>query len=313
MRGSKPCTDHLGNRFNSMKDMCRYWGINSKTVVNRLEAGMSLDKALTTKVRNNEVVDHLGNKYRTQNEMCKHYGISSTTFSDRIHRGFSLEKALTYRQHSKVLNGKLCKDHLGNTYNSLREMCKHWGIDYSVFIGRMSTGFSLEKALTTPVREKNKARVDHLGNKFANTQDMCNHWKVNIKVFRARIKYGWSLEEALTNKKIVASIPDGFGNLYTSFASLANSYNKSDQTVKQRVDSGIEIAVALVAETPNLKLKFIGLDGKARYKITNFSEPLTARQIVEYYRPDLLSAYDKNNPTGKYEPYKSNKEGTTHE
>lgn len=27
----KQCTDHLGNMFSSVKEMCKYWGVNSTT------------------------------------------------------------------------------------------------------------------------------------------------------------------------------------------------------------------------------------------------------------------------------------------
>ena len=51
-----------------------------------------------------------------------------------------------------------------------------------------------------------------------------------------------------------------------------------------------------------MSLIHIGLDGKAYYKVQWSQDLVTARQIVEYYRPDLIKAYDKNNPTGKWNP-----------
>ena len=48
---------------------------------------------------------------------------------------------------------------------------------------------------------------------------------------------------------------------------------------------------------------YIGLDGKARYKLRWSEDPQTAREVVEYYRPDLLDNYDRYNPTGEYKLY----------
>lgn len=45
------------------------------------------------------------------------------------------------------------KDHLGNEYNTIQEMCEHWGIEYRRFYYRIHNyKWSLEKSLTEPVR-----------------------------------------------------------------------------------------------------------------------------------------------------------------
>lgn len=83
-----------------------------------------------------------------------------------------------------------------------------------------------------------------------------------------------------------------------------DAWDIGENLLCDRLKSGIEMCVALVVKNDDVELQFIGLDGKARYKVTWSDEPQTARQVIEYYRPDLLSDYDKHNPTGKYEPYK---------
>ena len=51
-----------------------------------------------------------------------------------------------------------------------------------------------------------------------------------------------------------------------------------------------------------IELKFIGLDGQARYKVPWSKELQTMREIIEHERPDLLGLYDSSNPTGKWNP-----------
>lgn len=52
-----------------------------------------------------------------------------------------------------------------------------------------------------------------------------------------------------------------------------------------------------------IKLQFVGLDRQARYAVAWTDELQTARQIIEYCRPDLLDIYDKTNPGGIWHPY----------
>lgn len=49
------------------------------------------------------------------------------------------------------------KDHLGNTFNTILEMCRHYNISSSSFHGRYKLKkWSLEDALTRPVRDTKK-------------------------------------------------------------------------------------------------------------------------------------------------------------
>lgn len=52
------------------------------------------------------------------------------------------------------------KDHLGNTFNTTLEMCHHYNISSSAFHGRYNLKkWSLEDALTTPVRDTKKKKA----------------------------------------------------------------------------------------------------------------------------------------------------------
>ena len=77
-------------------------------------------------------------------------------------------------------------------------------------------------------------------------------------------------------------------------------------TIKNRMSGKWDTEVSVVippADGIRTRIKFIGLNGKSYYKVKWSEVLVTARQIVEYYRPDLLDAYDKSNPTGEYRPY----------
>ena len=92
-----------------------------------------------------------------------------------------------------------------------------------------------------------------------------------------------------------------FGFRYSSISRFSKAWRIPQSTIRTRFKEGFDIEVAIITRD-RLVLRHIGLDGKAYYKVQWSPDLVTARQIVEYYRPDLIEAYDKNNPTGKWNP-----------
>jgi len=94
--------DHLGDTFKSLASMCRFWGKDPRIVWYRLEAGWSMEDALTKpstpfNQRNRKAgcKDHTGRKFDTQKDMARYWGISINTFRVRVKLGWSIEEALT--------------------------------------------------------------------------------------------------------------------------------------------------------------------------------------------------------------------------
>ena len=48
---AKPCTDHEGRQFPSVRDMCSFWGITDGAFSYRMSHGYSLADALTTQIQ----------------------------------------------------------------------------------------------------------------------------------------------------------------------------------------------------------------------------------------------------------------------
>ena len=104
-----------------------------------------------------------------------------------------------------------------------------------------------------------------------------------------------------------------FGTTFKSRRQAAAAFGIPESTLRNRLKNDWDIEVALIVSTGRVTLGFMGLDRKAYYRVSwldkNSAEYgsgniQTARQIIEHYRPDLLDAYDKSNPTGQYHPYK---------
>lgn len=148
-------TDHLGNVFSSIKDMCGYWNVNPATFRSRISRGETLKDALTGEGKTcitKEVTDHLGNVFVSKAEMCRYWKVNFSTFQGRLLHGDSLEEALTGEEKKK--NKKEITDHMGNNYTSIEEMTREYGISSSALRCRLRNGWSLEDALTIQMKER---------------------------------------------------------------------------------------------------------------------------------------------------------------
>ena len=94
------------------------------------------------------------------------------------------------------------KDHLGNEYNTVYEMCSHYNICVQTYYKRIQRGYTLKEALEKPVRIRKDidSIVDHVGNKYESIAEMCEHYNVNVKTYYNRLNHGCTLEYALIQK-----------------------------------------------------------------------------------------------------------------
>ena len=190
------CYDRTGKKYPSKAAIARAYGINEKTLQGRLQAGQSLDEALTKNHR--AVKDHLGNTYVSKTAMLKAYGVHQNTFNQRIAAGASLEDALTAKSNSlRIVDGeyRLLQDNNGNKYRNLPEMCNTLGISVSAYHDRKRQGIPIDKPNRIhPV-------TDHLGNEYPTLQTMLDVYKIKGSTYRGRIKSGWTPEECLLGRK----------------------------------------------------------------------------------------------------------------
>ena len=101
--------------------------------------------------------DHLGNIFGNIKSMCEFWHIRYATYSRRVNvYNMSVEEALT--RPVKPNAGLICYDHMGEKFYSITTMCQHWGVERKVYMYRVSHGWSVEKALTTPSRQSKKKK-----------------------------------------------------------------------------------------------------------------------------------------------------------
>ena len=82
---TKPIYDHLGNKFDSEKEMCKCWNINYNTYANRKSRGYTIEECLFGKI--DKVYDHEGNKFKTEKEMYEHRNVNDNTYKNRKSKG----------------------------------------------------------------------------------------------------------------------------------------------------------------------------------------------------------------------------------
>lgn len=88
----KPSKDHEGREFHSTTAMCAYWGVDYGTFKDRIERGVPLEAALTTRAQDYQGPD--GKAYSSFSAMCQSYGKNRRTVQYRVRHGMDLLTAL---------------------------------------------------------------------------------------------------------------------------------------------------------------------------------------------------------------------------
>lgn len=251
------CTDHLGNKYKSISDMVRAYGIPRQTYTSRINHGWTLEQALTAEpekgwkselgglpAENYSVRDHLGNVYSSLDEMLEQYGITSGRYYRRIKAGWSLKDTLEIKVNPTA------EDHKGRKFKNEREMCEAYGISHNTYRARLKRGYSKEKALTMATQKQSGTLYmvkDHNGKEYRNTAEMCKAYGVKYGTFISRRRNGMGLKDALTLKaeKHGGEAEDHLGNRYNSIYEMCTVYEISRDVFKQRIKTGWTVKRAL--------------------------------------------------------------------
>ena len=304
----KAVTDHLGNKFESITEMCEYWGVPYDRFRNRVAHKWTVEMALTTpfskrirrvntRPKSGASIEYNGVQYKSVRQLAIALGIDDRYLRYHLDRGMSVDNIIELRKR----RDELAVDHTGQRFSSVYEMCNYWGIKEGTYQRKIKKGSTKEEALTQ-LRSKNRA-IEYKGTTYKSLKELADAFGVNYGTLVGRLSCKKSLDEALQSRERIPNIKctDMLGTTHNSVQKLSEAWGISVATTKVRLKKGFDIEVAVIS-SDIISLIHIGLDGKAYYKVQWFQDLVTARQIVGYYRPDLIKAYDKNNPTGKWNP-----------
>ena len=265
MGKAKECYDHLGNRFESYAEMCRYYGKTVSQVIRRENLGWSREKALNESVRGKSsgCLDHLGNRFNTVKEMCEHYGQDISTYKSRRNNGVSIEEALTLPNKHFREN----VDHLGNKYSSTTDMCNHYSISICTYINRRKKGWSIKDALTKDVAVgRSKKNKDTFGNTYNSIAELCNVYCIKYGVYKERERFGWDIDECIGISK-------------------------------RGLDAAIRNKEIINTKINNIKRAYTGIDNKVYYicndRDTGEELLLNADEILMYKQKDYKTAVEQ--------------------
>ena len=195
--------------------------------------------------------DHLGKEYPSLAAMARAYGHMPDVLSTRLKRGWDLETALLTPDHGRRTG--VCRDHLGNCFLDKKSMAEAYGIDPKLCIMRLKRGWSVEKALTTPVASCSpKICRDHLGREYPSISAMAREYGIDFSMLMNRLKAGLSLEDALTLPNFHTT-KDHLGNVYPSKKAMLEAYGIHKNTFDQRIAAGASLEDALTAKSHALR------------------------------------------------------------
>lgn len=216
----------------------------------RLKGKGVISKSLVDELVSSTSIKFRGKVYKTYSDLAKDYGFSLSYLSSKLSKGISLEEAVnSYKGHEgfKV-------DHLGNKFRSVEEMTDYWGISLKAYNKRRDRGWSLEKILTTPVRENPEAKecVDFKGNVFPSMQSMAKEYGVSHASILYHTRKGKTPAEALkhllTEGKAKRKVADHKGNSFSSNTEMAKYYNVNFDTFRDRIKRGWSLEEALTGK-----------------------------------------------------------------
>lgn len=184
-----------------------------------------------------KVQDHLGNKFKSIREMALFHGKDPTKVANNLKKGMTPEQALFHKnnQHYKPV-----KDHLGNYYINLSEMCKAYNILPATFRYRTKIkGYTLKEALDDCVFEDNK------GKRFKTYKALAEYYNIPYQKVIDNNSKNKNLLEKSTKNQYKTNI-DHLGNKYKSFEEMCEHYNQKPSTVIKRLYRKIPLKNALL-------------------------------------------------------------------
>lgn len=190
----------------------------------------------------------------TDNEITEKYGMASRTlYLLKKEHGLIKFKRIT------VTNVKVC----GETFQTLQDACKRYGITYVTAKRRIKNGWSAEEALEIKPRIKPYTKkltpVTAFGVEYKSMTHASQAFGVNPQLVAQRVRdREWAIEDALTiktggaHRNQWASSPETRKRLrevrslgYSSLVEAAKDYGIGAGTVSQRLASGMSVKDAL--------------------------------------------------------------------
>lgn len=188
-----------GREYASQIDICNAYGIKQDVYSKRIKRGWTVAQAVGVELRDNK---YIGQKFM---QKCGQYLtiVSYRAYKD-IDGVFDDGTAVTNIRMTEVLSGKvpnpslgnMVRDHKGNMFRNRQEMFEYWGVSESAFDARTQRGWSLEKSLETPSKQKT-VPVVYLGKTYSSVAELARHLNVTTQYIRHRLDKGYDIDNIM--------------------------------------------------------------------------------------------------------------------
>ena len=148
--------------FTTVRELAKYLDLNIDTLKEMLFQWRYKPAQIKKAINRLAIGSH---RFRNYKHACEYYHVSNNVLCAVLHTTTDAEaRELLIKQSAKRCENykikkktlfKPCVDHLGNHFDSIRDMCKYHGISDSVWQQRSKRRWELKDILTTPVKTFN--------------------------------------------------------------------------------------------------------------------------------------------------------------
>lgn len=239
-----------GVRYPSITAAARAYGIDPLVVISRRRLGWEILSAVTTPVKRAcRAVMVRGQSYRSVSAAAAALGVPYGRVMSRLREGWEVERAFSDAASQMPPNARALRVE-GKRYRSIAAAAESSGLDPMVVRARIQQGWSLKRALSTPVREISPSRpVTIKGKRYPSIFAAARaHGQPGGRV-RERVARGWTIERAVSEPLLTkGGHPIGVhfqGRTYESLDAAARSLGVSPHLVRGLRSQGLSDAKAL--------------------------------------------------------------------
>lgn len=145
------------------------------------------------------------------------------------------------------------KDHLGQEFKSIAEMCRYWGIKRNTYYSRIRIGLSVREALTSGKKLERISFTDKDGQYYHSLSEYCRLNNKSMTTISSRYRKASSIEtidlESNANESgddlRCKRVKDHLGKEFRSETDMCRYYGVKVGTYRKRIEAGIDKETAL--------------------------------------------------------------------
>lgn len=246
-----------GERFESISELARSYGIDAETISRRLAKGIRPEEAVLLEKRESknvqEKVEFEGKEYKNLSVLAKEMGVPYGLVY-RVKDSAEEMRKVIDKYGKENTERVVC---FGVEYANLKELLEQYGISKQLYKNRIKMGWSVEDAVAMPVQENRIKPVEYRGKQYSSISELAREVGSHPVVLARKIREGMSVEEAVEGKPV--ELVECEGKTYKGLKGVAEAYGVGLVTLKKRLDKGMKIEDAVhYSDVVNRVVEFRG-------------------------------------------------------